>query len=221
VTSVVLSRPAPERISSGTGEWDGVLRVTLLLGLAAIPVVLWVPGAAGLTLFALLTLWVNGPLSPLLPATYEPVLIYFSLFYLPFTLAVMGTIASLYIEYVNYRLHHRLLRTGPGERLAEGRLTRKVVALFARSPALTVWLCAWSPLPYWPVRILSPLAGLPLRTHLLATAFGRFPRLWFVAAAGAQLGLDPATLVGLTLISVLVAMAAWGWSRTTTARRPI
>ena len=47
-----------------------------------------------------------------------------------------------------------------------------------------MWICSWSPLPYWSVRILAPLAGYSVRRYLLATFLGRFPRFWFFAALG-------------------------------------
>ncbi len=53
-------------------------------------------------------------------------------------------------------------------------------------------------LPYWPVRILSPLAGYAVRRHLSATLLGRFPRLWFFAALGASLHVDPRVLLGIS-----------------------
>lgn len=195
------------------GEWDTALRTTGLIGLLALPVVLLVPGAAGLVVFGFITLWVNGPLSPLLPATYEPVLAYFGRIYPPLLIAIVGTVVTLAIEYVNYKLHRRLLRTTAGERVSRSGLAEKVSRLFARRPAFTIWLCAWSPLPYWPVRILSPMAGVPIETYLVATLLGRFPRLWLVASVGAWLNLPLSVLSGIAGGSILLAIGILAWSR--------
>ena len=72
-----------------------------------------------------------------------------------------------------------------------------VTALFRKRPFFTVWLCSLL-LPYWPVRIVSPLAGYAVRRHLSATLLGRFPRLWFFAALGASLHVDPRVLLGIS-----------------------
>jgi hypothetical protein len=86
---------------------------------------------------------------------------------------------------------------------------QKVVALFSRRPAFTVWLCAWSPLPYWPVRLLSPMAGLPLSRHLMATALGRFPQYLVVILLGAQLHLSTGVLTAIIVGTTLLTLGAW------------
>ena len=186
-------------------ERDVIVRGSGVVALVAIPAVVLLEGAAGLAIFTLITIWVNGPLSPFLPAAYEPVLVYFGRLYPPLVVATIGTMASLYVEFINYRLHAAMLRTRAARRLTGGAMVQRVVRLFARSPAFTVWLCAWSPLPYWPVRILAPMAGLPVARHLVATALGRFPRLWLIAALGSVVRLDLKWLVGFTVLSSVVA----------------
>jgi hypothetical protein len=75
-----------------------------------------------------------------------------------------------------------------------------------RAPFFTVWLCSWSPLPYWLVRILSPMAGYPVRKHLWATFLGRFPRLWFFAALGLYWGIDLRVVFALSGVAILGAV---------------
>jgi len=65
-----------------------------------------------------------------------------------------------------------------------------------------VWLCSWSPLPYWSVRILAPLARYSMARYLLATFLARFPRFWFFASLG---GLP--VLLGKMLPFMMVAVA--------------
>lgn len=160
-------------------------------------------------LFLLVTVLVNGPLSPLLPAAYEPVLIYFAPLLGALTTATLGAVGVLFVEYVNYRLHQRLLQTSTARRVTGGPWVVRVVAWFSRKPALTVWLCAWSPLPYWPVRLLAPLAGFPLRKYLAATALGRFPQYLVVIALGARLRLSNMALLWILLGSTLMTLAVW------------
>lgn len=198
---------------------------------------------ADCAVFLLVTILVNGPFSPVLPATYEPLLIFFSRILGPLPTALLGTAGTIFVEYLNYHLHSRLLKTRAVQRVTGGPLVQKVVALFSRRPAFTVWLCAWSPLPYWPVRLLSPMAGLSLSRHLIATALGRFPQYLVVILLGAQLhlstGLLTAVIVGSTLLTLgfwlvqrlwrrpraigvaLIAglLVAWGWPGSAEAQR--
>ena len=231
MTSVVLTPALPagflRRIvlalhrPRGTAESDAVLRLTGVLALLAFPAVLFLPGAAGLTVFVLLTIWVNGPLSPFLPVAYEPLLIIFGQQYLPLLIAALGTMGTLFVEYINYRLHGQLLKTRAMKRVVGGRGVQWVARLFARRPAFTVWLCAWSPLPYWPVRILSPLTGLRVGPHLLATMLGRFPLYLLVATVGGRLNLSIPLLVGIALGTTGIAALAWVWKGYATASTPM
>lgn len=190
----------------GTPVWDGILRATGVLGLVAIGLVLWWPGAAGLVGFLCITIFVNGPLAPLLPATYEPVLMVAGRVYPPLVVALVGIAGTLYVEFLNYHLYRKALEHPRLERVRESRLARATVSLFGRAPFFTVWLCSWSPLPYWAVRFLAPLAGYPVRPYLLATFLGRAPRLWFFAALGLYVSISTHILVGATLTMIALAV---------------
>ena len=51
------------------------------------------------------TLWVHGPVSPFLPAAYEPVLMHYGTLYPPLVVAGIGTVANLVVEALNYVLY--------------------------------------------------------------------------------------------------------------------
>ena len=179
----------------GTPMWDAIVRTTGVLGLLAMwPASIW-PEVGVLVGFVLLTIVVNGPLSPFFPATYEPVLMAMGRAWSPVLIAFIGILGILYIEVLNYHLYRAALLHPRLDGFRNKRMVRSVVRLFQRSPFLAVWLCSWSPLPYWAVRILAPLAKYPLRPYLLATFLGRFPRLWFFAAVGTVLPVPTSWLV--------------------------
>ena len=167
------------------------------------------------------TIWVNGPLGVFLPATYEPILMLFGRLYPPVLVGVVGIAGTLYIEFLNYYLYRRVLDSNLLRGLRESVVVRRVVPLFRRAPFFTVWLCSWSPLPYWAVRVLGPLAEYPVRRYLLATFLGRFPRLWFFAALGA-VPIPTQWLVVITLGAiVLVVLAFLGRPAVTAVRRAL
>ncbi len=196
--------------SRGDVTWDGVIRGTGIVSLAGILTTIALPAMAPLVGFLVVTVWVNGPIGIFLPATYEPILMAFGRVHPPLLIGVLGIAGTLYVEYLNYRLYQAMLRSKVLRGLSNGRMAQRITALFNRAPFFTVWLCSWSPLPYWLVRVLSPMAGYPVRRHLFATFLGRFPRLWFFAALGLYWQVDLTALFGLSGIAILVAIAmAW------------
>ncbi len=200
----------------GNLAWDGVVRGSGMLALLAIPGVFWLPSAfGGLVGFTLVTIWVNGPLGIFLPATYEPILMLFGRVYPPLLVGFVGILGVLYVEYLNYHLYGKLLHLEGFRVVRESRTVRRVVGLFRRAPFFTVWLCSWSPLPYWAVRILAPISRYPTRKYLLATFLGRFPRLWFFAALGVWWKVDTAVLAAISLGSIVLAGAVYAVKHTT------
>ena len=195
--------------SRGNMAWNGVVRGSLVLAIVGIAVIaLGSEEAGGLVGFTIVTIWVNGPIGMFLPATYEPILMLFGRAYPPVLVGAVGIAGTLYIEFLNYHLYRRVLRAKRLAALRESIVVRRIVPLFRRAPFFTVWLCSWSPLPYWSVRILGPLAEYPVHRYLLATLLGRFPRLWFFAALGA-VPIPTAWLVSVTVGAVLVALLAF------------
>jgi membrane protein YqaA with SNARE-associated domain len=160
----------------------------------------------GLAAFVLLTLWCHGPLSPLLPAAYEPVLLAYGQLLPPVLLAAIGGLAATAVEYLNYHLYRRLLHVHSIERLLRGRSTRRMVTLFSRQPFLTVWICVWSPLPDWGARVLAAHSGYPVFRYLLAVLLARLPRFWFLAAIGLHLQLSPGAAIAIVGGSVALAL---------------
>ncbi len=185
-----------------------VLLALFAMGLA-VPLVLGLPAEGGLVTFFAFTLWCNGPWSPLLPAFYEPVLLATGRTHGALSVAVVGTVGTLLIEWANYYIHAAAVGSARATNLREHKATRWLAERFARRPFFYVWLCAWSPLPYWPVRTLSPLARLSVPKHLLATAIGRLPRLWFIAAVGAVLQPPLWMLAIITTLPVVIAASVW------------
>ena len=203
----------------GNAAWDGIVRASGVVALVALPVSLYLE-AGELTGFVLVTMWVNGPLAPFLPATYEPILMLFGRMYPPLLIATLGIVGLLYVEFLNYHLYRRVLHLKKLRRMRESAVLRRLVNLFGRAPFFTVWICSWSPLPYWSVRILSPLAGYPVGRHLLATFLGRFPRLWFFAALGLYWHISAGSLLMISAVAMLLALGVWATKRHWAHLRP-
>lgn len=201
----------------GTPAWDGLIRLSGGIGLIAIPLVLLVPKAGALAAFALASVWVHGPASPFLPATYEPILILFGRLYPPVLLALIGTAANLVAEYLNYQLFKDLMARRALDRVTNDPRLLRLVTLFNRRPFLTTWFISWSPIPDWTIRILAPLSRYPVRPWLAAMGLGRFPRFWLLASLGTWIHFDTRILGWLAVIPASVVVL--GLARAVLRRR--
>ena len=190
----------------GTPQWDAVVRGTGAVALLAIyPTLRW-PGIAGLVGFLGITIALNGPLSPLFPAMFEPVLIVAGRFYPPFVIGVVATAGTLYIEYLNYYVYRYAVFHPKLERARDHYWVRKSAEMFRWSPFWAIVILAFTPLPYWVARILGPLTRYPIDKYLLATFVGRFPRLWAYAAVGMLLPFSTRTVVIASLAVTAVLL---------------
>jgi len=209
-----ITRPLPaetwlRKLTRPRGDvvWDGMVRGTGIVGLGAIGAMALVPNTVPLVGFMVVTVWLNSPVGVFLPAMYEPVLMLFGRMYAPLLIGFLGTLGTVYVEYLNYRLHGRVLASKQLQGFTNGPTATLVSAWFSKAPFFTIWFVSISPLPYWLVRILSPLAGYPAGKHLLATFLGRFPKLCFFAALGAAWTVDLG-LLSVLLASVVIAVYA-------------
>lgn len=209
--AVAMVRRRGSRIADLMLRAVGVVAVLGLLGSLLDPTV------AALTPFVLYTVWTNGPYSPLLPAAYEPVLLLYGQLFSPLLIAVLGTVATVFVEWVNYHLYGHARDARTVRNLTGGRWVSRVTRMFARHSFLAIVICALGLVPYWVARCLSVLSRYPVSRHIAATAVGRFPRLLAVAALGASLSLPPGLLLAVVLVSLTVAAAVWGLGR---SRRP-
>jgi hypothetical protein len=199
----------------GNRQWDLILRVTGLAGLAGIALVLLVPESAVLVWFGVMALPANGPLSPVIPAAFEPLIMEAAKYEHPLAVTAVGLAVYMLTEYVNWHLYAWALGR---ERLAGVRGQRWVrwgIDRFSRAPFTTIIVFAFTPLPFWVARCLAILDGYPTRRFMAATALGRFPRILAYAWLGAVLQLPTAVLAGVLVGSVLFAVP---WRRRTGAR---
>ena len=162
-----------------------------------------------MTAFILLTLWCHGPLSPFLPAAYEPLLLLYGQLYPPFVVALVGAVVSAVAEYLNYYMYRVVLSSeSVRRRVMSNGAGRAVSALFARWPFLAVWVCAWSPLPDWAARVLASHTRYSIRRYLTAVLAGRIPKFWFLAAVGMHWAPSTATIATIVVGSVVLTLAA-------------
>jgi uncharacterized membrane protein YdjX (TVP38/TMEM64 family) len=203
----------------GTPEWDAVLRGTGVVALLALyPTLRW-PWVAGLTGFLCLTLFVSGPISVVVPAAFEPMLMVAGRAYPPLLVAAVAVAGNLYMDYINYHVFGAAIRHPRLERAKNSRVVQSMLRLFQRSPFFAVWLCSWSPIPYWIVSTLAPLSRYSMRKYLFATFLGRGPRVWFFASLGLVVPVATQVLVAYIACAITVGVALLVWKRRAAVRR--
>lgn len=202
----------------GDARWDAVIRGTGAVGLLGILLALVVPGSGPLIGLGIVTIWMSGPLSPFFPVGLEPILMLFGRLYPPWLVAAASMGAGLFIEYLNYYLYGHIVGLEVAREFRESRLVRWCRDLFDRSPFFAIWFCAWSPVPFWVVRILAPLSGYSVRKYLLANLLGRYPKLWLFATLGLFWDVSDRVLLIATGGGLLLGLLMWAWHRL--RRRP-
>jgi uncharacterized membrane protein YdjX (TVP38/TMEM64 family) len=190
----------------GSRQTDVLLRITAILSAAAIPATLLVPDIGTLMPFVLFSMWTNGPWSPVLPASHEPVLMLYGRLYHPLLVGVIATAAIVLVEWVNYYLYAAVADLRALRGVRNCRTVTRLTRLFNRQPFITVVVAAVTPVPFWIVRALAAAERYPLRRYLPATALGRFPRLCFFAALGTPLAIPDSWLVIATVGSIIAGI---------------
>ncbi len=126
-----------------------------------------------------------------LPAQYlvgflpqEAPLLYVAQFFNPWTVTGVVLGALLISEVANYQTVkaignipqiHGLLRR-PG--------VHKPIEWFRKAPFTAISVAAFTPIPFFPLRLLAPLSGYPLPKYIGAVVIGRAPRIYLLALLG-------------------------------------
>ncbi len=210
-----LPRSSPDRrplllVEVAPKAWDTLLWGSGIVGVLGIAVSALAPAAAELAALFALSLFCNGPYSPVLPATMEPLVMIYGQVYPPLLVAAVATLAAVLAEVVDFRLYEAAFASHRLARARNSRMSRWVVRWFARAPFLATAVSAATPVPFWLARCCAIVSGYPLWRFLIATALGRVPRWWFYAAIGAAFRIGAGWLLGgaaaLTLAWIAMAL---------------
>ncbi len=201
-----LTRPRGDR------RWDWLLRSTAAAALVGIPLVRYVPSSVPLVWLTVLGLPACGPLGPILPTAFEPLIMEAAKYHSPLVVTSLSVVIYVYMEYLNFHLYRWVLHRRNMAVVRNTDWVRRWVAAFGRRPFWTTVFFAVTPLPFWVARILAILDGYDLRRFLVGTAIGRFPRLFLYAWLGEMLKL-PSWVYVLVALGGGVALVAWRIAR--------
>jgi membrane protein YqaA with SNARE-associated domain len=135
---------------------------------------------------------------------HEPILIYYGKlypFYVPVAVSIIPVILGCTLDYIVLTpvLHSRYLR-----RFRRQKIFKKAIHYFRKFPYATLMVFAISPIPFWPVRILSIVARYPLVKYASATVLGRIPRYILLCLGGMILNIPDWVLIVIFIIMLTI-----------------
>jgi membrane protein YqaA with SNARE-associated domain len=137
---------------------------------------------------------------------HEPVILFFGKFYSAGAVALTATAGTLITEVINYSIFESLADLKAFQRIRQGRLVSRLVALFRKAPFLTLWIAGLTPVPFYPFRFLVALAKYPMPLYALAVLLSRLPRFLLLAALGRAFNLPNGLIIGLFLALLVAAL---------------
>ena len=210
----VAARPVLNR------SWDLMLYCCGAAAVATLFVCLLVPASTELAVFTWLMFFTSGPTATFLPSASEPILMAFGTLYPATLLAGLGVAAIALVEWINYRVFGAVMHTEAMARARSARFTRRVTAWFAVQPFATIVVSAFTPIPFWFVRICGVLAHYSMPRFILATALGRAPRVWLFAFLGTALSLRGSVILLVGALVVLTGAIVGASKRKRSANVP-
>lgn len=130
--------------------------------------------------------WYSIPGNSFILLPHEPAVLYAGTLYHPFLVATVGTLATVPPSAFDYQLFKRVFQLKPLVQANRSRIARLAQRGFNWQPWWTIVLFAFSPIPFYPVRLAAPMAGYPPARYVTAVAFGRWPRYYLLAWGGEQ-----------------------------------
>jgi uncharacterized membrane protein YdjX (TVP38/TMEM64 family) len=121
----------------------------------------------------------------------------------PWEIALLGSAAAAIAACFDYFFVRRVFRIGALDRLRSHRLFSRVERYAKVAPFLTILAFAALPLPFAIPRVMMPLIGYSFPKYVTATAVGRLPRIYVLAAFGKLFDI-PNWILGAVLIGAVV-----------------
>jgi phosphatidylglycerophosphate synthase/membrane protein DedA with SNARE-associated domain len=137
----------------------------------------------------------------------EAPLLYASQFYDPFTITATVLSALLLAELANYHTIKAIGTLPQINRVLQNRNARKIIDWFNKAPFQATVVAAFTPIPFFPIRLLAPLGNYPLPKYIGAVALGRAPRIFILAMLGVSVSFPTWFLILIAIIPL--GIIAW------------
>lgn len=144
------------------------------------------------------------PSNSFIPFPHEPAIIYYGKIFGPFVTTITATIPTIIACIIDYAVLTPVFSRTRLSKIKNTKIYQKTVHYYHKAPFLTNMFAALSPVPFYPVRVLSVASGYPLWKYTTAVLGGRIPRYYFLALFGAVLNI-PNWLIAAFFISLITA----------------
>ena len=134
---------------------------------------------------------------------HEPILIYLGKSYDPVILAVIGTLGTIVAGLLDYFVFVALfsLKSLDFAQRSEG--YRRAKKWFNVQPFLTLSIAGFSPVPFFPFKILAFASQYPRLRYIASLVAGRMPRYYLLALFGEFFQVPNWLLISLVLIMLV------------------
>ena len=130
--------------------------------------------------------WYSIPGNSFILLPHEPAVIFAGTLYSPLWVALVGGLATIPASAIDHQLFSRAFRLKRLAQVRDTRLFRLTARAFAVQPWWTIFVFAFSPIPFYPIRIAAPMYEYPATRYVTAVLVGRVPRYYLLAWGGDQ-----------------------------------
>ncbi len=177
--------------------WRRFLTIVGPLVLLAVPIAIYVPQYRNLAYLFWFTIASNS----VIPSPYEAVMMYLGRNDAPSIVALVAALGTLIPCFIDYKAITFAFQSKRLQKVRESEYYKGVVYYFLKAPFLCIIATALAPfIPFYPIRVLSPTSGYPLKRYMLAVFIGRLPRYYMFAYMGSSLIPSSLALVGGAII---------------------
>jgi len=144
------------------------------------------------------------PANSFIPFPHEPAVLYYGAMYAPLTVAVICGVATCISALIDYSVlgaaftHRKAM-----EFKEESRLYKIAERYFSQAPFWTMVFAGFSPVPFYPFRVMGIASGYTRWKYVLSTFIGRTPRYYILAWVGNEYSIPGKYVILLFVIMVL------------------
>ncbi len=142
------------------------------------------------------------PSNSFIPFPHEPAIIYYGKIFGPLATTITATIPTIVACVLDYQVLTPVFNRTRASKIKDTGIYQKTVRYYEKAPFLTNFVAALSPVPFYPIRILSVASGYPMWKYTSAVLAGRIPRYYLLALFGALLNI-PNWIIGLFFLSLI------------------
>ena len=129
--------------------------------------------------------WYSIPANSFLWLPHEPGVIVAGTLFAPALVAATGGVATMVASIVDHAVFTRTLRIEGVSKVKQTRIMRFCINLFNKQPFGTIVIFAFTPIPFYPIRLVAPMSNYPMARYVSAVVIGRVPRYFLLAMGGA------------------------------------